>query len=305
MPGFGTPSHAVIGASDLAATAAFLRPFGFEVEARGVLPAAAAAALYGAEGPASEWRVGVPGAARGWLRLVEARRPPRPADTFDPRPFAIDLFTRDVEKSLEVGRDAGGRCSRVADHRFGPVTVREAEVRGPDGLVVTLLQLEKRRPSILDESPERLHSEVHSFVYSVRGSDALAPFWQEQLGLAKVTDAMFGGTTLSVALGLPEREIKARFLVFTDTGDRPIRVQFLEFLGEGGRPLASYPLYPGLYGLAFEVASLEDAIAGLPSAGFSAVAAVDAGILGPARAVSAAAPGDLRFELWQRDRSRA
>lgn len=297
---FSSPTHAVAGCSDLAATANFLRAFGFEIHAQGVLPAGAADALYGAQGAAAEWLLAVPGVSRGLLRLVASGRPARAAGTFDPRPFAIDLFSRDIERSLEIGRAAGGHCSPVADHKFGPMTVREAEIHGPDGLVVTLLQLPKRRPSALDTREDLLHSEVHSFVYSVRDTDQVAPFWQEQLGLSKVTDARFGGTTLSIALGLPERELAARFLVFTDERDQPVRVQFLEFLNEGGTPLPSFPLHPGLHALAFEVLDLESAMRALDAARFGQPVAVEGGVLGRARAVTASAPGDLRFELWQR-----
>jgi hypothetical protein len=296
-----SPTHAVIGCSDLGATAGFLTPFGFAVEARGSLPAAAARSLYGADGAAAEWRLAVPGVPRGYLRLVETRLAARPATTFDPRPFAIDLFTRDVQRSLAVARSGGARCSPIAEHKFGPIVVREAQAHGPDGLVVTLLELAKRRPSVLDAREDLLHSEVHSFVYSVRDSDAAAPFWQERIGLAKVTDAKFGGTSLSVSLGLPEREIAARFLVFTDEGDHPVRVQFLEFLGEGGTPLPSFPLHPGLHALAFEVGSLAEAMRALDGASFGEPVAAGGGVLGAARAVTASAPGDLRFELWERE----
>jgi catechol 2,3-dioxygenase-like lactoylglutathione lyase family enzyme len=241
----------------------------------------------------------VPGVAHGFLRLVETREAARALTAFDPRAFAIDLFTRDIERSLEVARDAGGHCSKIADHEFGPIVVREAEVHGPDGLVITLLHLHGRRPSVLDRREDLLHSEVHSFVYSVHDIDRIAPFWQETLGLRKVTDARFGGTSLSIAMGLEEREISARFVVFTDAADQPVRVQLIEFLAEGGHPAPSFPLHPGLHAVAFEVDDLPAAMSALSPARFGASTIAD-GVLGPARAVTGCAPGDLRFELWER-----
>jgi catechol 2,3-dioxygenase-like lactoylglutathione lyase family enzyme len=295
-----SPTHAVVGVSDPNATARFLEPFGFEVVARGELATATAERLYGLAGPCVEWRLAAPGAERGGVRLVQAPGPARTSGVFDHRAFAIDLFTRDIERSLAVGREAGARCSRIADHRFGPMLVREAEVHGPDGLVVTLLQSGPRRPSRLDAQPDALHSEVHSFVWSVADADEVARFWQERAGFKRVTDFSFGGTTLSIALGLDEREIRARFLVLIDAADHPIRMQLLQFLDEAASPVAGFPLAPGLHGVAFEVADLDAARAGLVAARFGEVAEVAGGTLGAARAIAGEAPGGLRFELWQR-----
>jgi catechol 2,3-dioxygenase-like lactoylglutathione lyase family enzyme len=177
--------------------------------------------------------------------------------------------------------------------------VREAEVHGPDHLILTLLQVDKRRPSLLDAEPDRLHSEVHSFVYSVREADRCIAFWQA-CGLKKVTDAPFGGTTLAIALGLPPREIRSRFVVFVDEADKPVRVQLLEFLGEGGELIPDWPLAGGLHAVAFEVEELEAACAALPTARFGDVVEYESAILGRARAVTGVGPGDQRFQIWQR-----
>jgi catechol 2,3-dioxygenase-like lactoylglutathione lyase family enzyme len=294
------PSRAVIGSSDLEASARFLAVFDLEVEARGEMPPAASEALYGLPGGAGEWILSAPGAATGGVRLVRTPHPARPAGTFDTRAFALDFYTRDITRSLARAREAGYAAGDVAEHRFGPAIVREAEVHGPDGITVTLLGLDTRRPSRLDREPERLHSEVHSFVWSVTDTDRVAAFWEREAGLRRVTDARFGGTTLSRALGLPEREIAARFLVLTDADDHPIRVQLIEFLvDETIRAIASLPLAAGPFGLAFDVPSLEGAVESLPGARFGAPVAVGSGPGAKGRAVAGAAPGELRFELWE------
>jgi catechol 2,3-dioxygenase-like lactoylglutathione lyase family enzyme len=295
------PSHVVVGCRDLGASARFLSVFGFEVTARGTLAAEAASALYGLDGAAEEWRLAVPGAATGWLRLVAAARTARAVSPFDLRAFAIDLFTRDVAQSIRLATEAGFECSKVAEHRYGPVLVREAKVHGHDHLILRLLQVGGQRPSRLDTQPERLHSEVHSFVYSVYDADRCAAFWQEACGLERVTDTRFGGTALSITLGLAEREIAARLVVFTDAADRPVRVRLLEFLGERGKLVDDWPLAGGLHAAGFEVADLAAAMRSLAGARFGEPMACESAVFGPARAVTGVAPGAQRFELWQRD----
>jgi hypothetical protein len=294
------PVHAIVGCSSLEAMAGFLSRFGFDVDGQGELSAEAARALYGLEDATPEWRLATPGASTGWLRLVKTPHAARAVTTFDRRAFAIDLFTRDIERSLVIAGEAGAEHSKVAEHKFGPMIIKEAEVHGPDGFIITLLQLDARRPSVLDQDPERLHSEVHSFVWNVEDSEKIAAFWQEQAGLKKVTDANFGGTTLSVALGIEEREVKARFMVLTDEADKPVRVQLIEFLGEEGKQVPGFPLAAGLFGLAFEVASLDEAKAALAGVSFGEPITVDSGVCAKSKAVACVAPGHLRFELWQK-----
>jgi catechol 2,3-dioxygenase-like lactoylglutathione lyase family enzyme len=294
------PSHAVVGCRDLAATARFLSAFGFEATARGTLAADVTRALYGLDDSAEEWRLAVPGAATGWLRLVAAGRAGRPASVFDARAFAIDLFTRDVAASVRLAEEAGFAHSKVVEHRLGPAVVREARIQGPDRVILTLLQVSSRQPSLLDAQPDRLHSEVQGFVYSVYDADRCAAFWQETCGLRRATDLRLGGTALSVTLGLAEREIPARSVVFTDAADQPVRVQLLEFLDEGGRLVDDWPLASGLFAVGFEVTDLEAEMRALPAARFGAPVSCVSAALGASRAVTGVAPGAQRFELWQR-----
>jgi hypothetical protein len=296
------PSHAVVGCCNLAATARFLSVFGFDVTSRGTLAAGAARSLYGLEDAAEEWRVAAPGAETGWLRLIATGRASRPASVFDPRAFAIDVFTRDLAASLRLAAEAGFPHSKAVEQRLGPVVVREARVQGPDRLILTLHQLDGRRPSLLDEKPARLHSEVHSFVYSVYDTDRCATFWQEACGLERVTDVRVGGTGFALTLGLVERVIAARLVLFTDAGDRPVRVQLLEFLGEGGKLVDDWPLAGGVHGVGFEVADLDAAMRELASVRFGEPVKCESAGLGPARAVTGVAPGAQRFELWERVR---
>ena len=137
---FPSPIDVVVGASDMEAVAEFLILFGFEKGPTGPLPADAAAALYGIDGPVVELVMAVPGAPRGRVRLVSTPNPARSYASFDARPFAIDLFTTDMDRSVALANGGGYHASPITDHNFGPVTIREVEITGPDKLVVTLLE---------------------------------------------------------------------------------------------------------------------------------------------------------------------
>lgn len=295
-----SPTHAVIGCSDLEASAEFLRRFGFTESEHDRLPAAAAAALYGLEMETEERVVRVPGAARGWLRLVATPVLARQVATLDNRAFAIDLFSTDLEASLEIAAAGGWPATPIATHQFGPLVIREVEIRGPDELILTLLETTARRPTILDAEPSRPHSELHALVWSVVGADEHLAFWQRKAGLVKVTDAVFESEGLGATLGLGAgRSVKARLIVLSDEADRPARFELIEFLGETAADHPSWPLAAGLHAPAFHVEDLEVAVAALqPEAIFGEILTLDTPLHRGATAVSGATEGGVRFELW-------
>ncbi len=295
-----SPSHAVVGATDLASSIAFLEIFGFEENGRGVLPSAASAALYGLDGAADEVQLGIPGAERGWIRLVGTTRPQRHFEPLDNRAFAVDLFSTNLERSIALAEEAGHRASPIATHQFGPISIREVEIAGPDHLIVTLLeQGVGRRPSVLDADSNRLHSELHAFVWSVKNTDDLLPFWQQKAGLETLTDAAFDSPDIGAVLGVPDREIKLRLVVLADDQSSPARLELIEFIGESAADHPNFPLCGGLHAPAFTVANLDDARSRLEGAEWSAVVELDSSLHPETRAVSSVAPGNLRFELWQ------
>ena len=294
-----SPSHAVIGVSDLRASIEFLRLFGYEKTGQSALPAAAAAALYGMDHEAGETVLTVPGAELGWLRLVDTVIMARNYGTLDSRAFAIDFFSTDLDHSVAMATEAGHHVSHVASYEFGPITIREVEISGPDGLIVTLLESPVKRPTILDQEPDRLHSELHALVWSVTDMEAKLPFWQQTVGFETVTDATFEGEEMAKVLGLPGKTIKARLAVMCDAESNPARLEMIEFLGEPVAQHPNWPLAAGLHAPAFTVDNLEAAMAALAGAFFSEVVEVDTPLHPLARAVTAEAPGHLRFELWQ------
>lgn len=295
-----SPRDVVVGATDPGRMVGFLELFGFGRVAEAPLPAAAAAALYGLEGPAAEILLTVPGADRGRVRVVATPHPCRSFAPFDPRPFAIDLFATDIEASVELARRNRFHASPVTTHRFGPAVIHEVEIHGPDGLVVTLLQPNLgRRSSILDRDPGRLHSEVHAFVWSESELDRLLGFWQEH-GLAKLTDAVLDTPGLGALVGVPDEEVSMRLTVLADAEARPIRVEFVDFIGRSGSRWPSLPLAGGLHAPAFEVDEIAAAAAALAPAAVGPGIEVDNAVHPEARAATVVTPGGQLVEIWGR-----
>ncbi len=295
-----SPIDVVVGASDMEAAARFLELFGFEMGPTAELPANAAKALYGIEDPVQELVMVVPGAARGRVRLVSTPNPARSFARFDARPFAIDLFSTDMEKSVALANAGGYHSSPVTIHRFGPVTIHEVEITGPDKVIVTLLQPSAgRRPTVLDDDPDRLHSEVHAFVWSDTDLDKHIGYFTDR-GLQTLMDAVLETPGLGALVGAPEEDIKMRLTVFADEEALPIRVEFVEFLGRASTPQPSLPLAAGLHAPAFEFDDLDAVIDGLAPAAIGEIVAVDTAVHPKMRAATAVTPGGQRFEVWGR-----
>lgn len=298
---FPSPIDVVVGASDMEAVAEFLILFGFEKGPSAPLPADAAAALYGIDGPVEELVMAVPGAPRGRVRLVSTPNPARSYAPFDARPFAIDLFTTDMDRSVALATGGGYHASPITDHHFGPVTIREVEITGPDRLVVTLLEPSAgRRPCVLDDDPARLHSEVHAFVWSDTNLDEHIGYWTDR-GLQTLMDVVMETPGLGALVGAPDEDVKLRLTVFADEPDaRPIRVEFVEFVGKPSTPQPTLPLAAGLLAPAFEFDDLDAAIPGLAPAEVGTIVAVNTAVHPKMRAATAVTPGGHRFEVWER-----
>jgi len=295
-----SPIDVVVGATDVEAAARFLETFGFYRGPTAALSEDAAKALYGLEDPVRELLMVVPGTHRGRVRLVSTPNPARSFARFDARPFAIDLFSTDMDQSIALAISGGYHSSPVTIHRFGPVTIHEVEITGPDKLIVTLLQPSAgRRPTVLDDDPERLHSEVHAFVWSDTDLDTHIGYWTDR-GLQKLMDAVLATPGLGTLVGAPDEDVKMRLTVFADGEARPIRVEFVEFLGKASTPQPSLPLAAGLHAPVFEFDDLDAVIDRLAPAEIGAIVTIDTAVHPKMRGATAVTPGGHRFEVWER-----
>jgi catechol 2,3-dioxygenase-like lactoylglutathione lyase family enzyme len=289
-----SPSHVAVGCTDLDATTRFLQAFGFQADGDAVLPAGVAAALYGADGPLPQRWLSVPQAARGRVRLVQAASPRAGRGPFDRGAHAIDLYTTDIARSVEQARQAGGRAGPTGSYRAGPLQVHEVKTHGPDGLALVFIQVDRRRPSVLDSAPDRLHSEVHSIVWTVDGADmeAALAFWRDTAGLSVLLDATLADPQISMFMELPRDEVTVRLALLADADVAPARLELLTFPDDRGAPPAT-TLHAGSFLPGFTVDDLDATMGRLRGATFGEVAALPGG----GRAVRGVAPGGVAFEL--------
>jgi hypothetical protein len=290
-----SPHHAVIGCSDLEVMTRYLSHFGQELRQEGELQEEAARELYGLERSCRQRILAAPGATSGWLRLVETPTPVQEVGPYDRGPLAIDFYTRNTARSLELVRQADGGHGETVAYEVGPLEVEETDTLGPDRLRIVFLQINRGRPSLLDSDPERLHSELHSIVWTVSSMDAALAPWVEAGGLTLLNDARIEGPTISRLLGLPRPEVPIRFVLAADQAQTPARLELIEFPEDEGANRATWPLAPGLHAAAFFVGDLDDAMEGLDAVELGTVVQ----IVGGGRAVSGVAAGGVRFELWE------
>jgi hypothetical protein len=294
------PLSAIVGATSPDAIVNIYRAFGFDVLGERAIAAPASRALYGLDGPTREIVMAPPGAARGWLHIVDTPNAGPHPGPYDNGPHAIDVYSRNVDDSARLANAAGSPSGPVARYQMGPFDVREVKTVGPDHLVSVFIEVQRRRPSVLDSDPARLHSEVHSAVWIVDRIDDVLPFWKEQAGLTLLLDATARETAVGRFMGLPREDTPVRLAVLADDTSAPIRFEFVEFPEETGGAFATWPLRGGLHAVGFGAEHLEAAIAAMPGASFGPIVERPVGLSGrPARAVAGVGPQGTRFEVWE------
>lgn len=292
---FSSPTGAVVGATNVAAMVRFFEVFGFTPSAESDLPARAARALYGVERTLEDILLTMAGSDRGTVRVVGPVKGALPADEYDTGAYAIDLYTRDLDASLDVVHAAGYDHGPVGHVELGPIVMDEAHVHGPDGLRLVLTESERPWTSRLDSDPSALHSEGNSLIWAVDSIAAALEFWRGLLGVTVPFDIPVAHPELTRCMGLSESEVPLRIAMVCDEALAPMRMELLEFVGKRGRPRPAWPLYAGLHGPAFEVDDLTSARTVLSSAGADVGDVVE---VGARRGCSAMAPGGVRFEVW-------
>jgi hypothetical protein len=295
-----SPTHCIVGASHLDAACRFLSVFGFNTRTDDLLSWEASATLYGLNGPARQATMRPRGPnGFSWIRVVETPQHAPAVGPYDHGPHAIDLYTRDIVRSVAMARSAGAECGEIAHYAVGPLQIAEAKVVGPSHIVLVFIQVDRRRPSLLDHDEERLHSDLHSAVWTVPSIDAIKAFWTRGLGFTQLLDARIVDPKVASFMQLPRPDSPLRLLVVADAAQRPARVEFIEFPEDQGEPApVDRPMPAGLYALGFTSSDLGADMSGLPDLSWSAV--VPARMAGsPHQVVTGVAPGGVRVELWQ------
>lgn len=289
-----SPTFVTIGASNIEGTARFFQTFGFVRVSGNRVGAFPARELYGLPDATTEGVLEMPGALQGYVRLVESALEAVEGGPLDRGPHAVDLYVRDMTLALEIVKNTHATIGPVAAYSVGPMSIKECKCVGPDGLALVLIEVNKRRPSVLDSAANLLFSEVHSAVAVVDSIDAAAPFWKSA-GLKVVLDATFAEPTVAEFMHLPSPDTKLRLALFADDAQLPIRLEMIEFpeaIGRNAPMIDARPLRPGRFLFGFDVANVGQAIAALGGAEYTKICRVTGG-----HAAVGVAPGGVGFEL--------
>ena len=307
LPAVDGFTEVVAGVADLAPWEAAADVLGWAVRQRGVAEAGELA-FWGVDGAAETLTVGNPGADRGTLRLVRFRTPGpevRPdADAWDTGGlFDANVRVRDLDAVLAGLGGLGWRpVTAPVRFVFGPFTVREALVRGPDGVVLALV--EREAPPLEGWPHLRVASRLFNSTQTVRSLDAALAFYQGVLGFQTYLahdgpSPPPGANVLGLDAETAQRVVR-RVRIVHPAARNDGSVELIEFVGHPGRDLATRAARPGrgLLALRFpcgDVAALAERLA---EAGHPPVA-------GPANvggrpALAVHAPDGARLEFFQR-----
>jgi len=230
----GSATHVLLGATDPAATRVFFSAFGFVDD--DLNPGSMVRGL----------------GHRTELVITEADAGRRLVD-YDLGPRGLDLYTTDLDRSLDIAADAGADVGPIGVVEIGPMLMRQATVWGPDGIPLVLIENSSRRASLLDDYPDELHSEVHSLVWAVADRDAESAWWLEH-GTTKGMDLAFDHPAVAEFMRLPD-QVELQMVMLANEANDPIRFEVLEFTGDGGA--AFEPGKAGIQAVGFTVSGAE------------------------------------------------
>jgi hypothetical protein len=251
-----SPHHVVMTVANLEAQCGLWEALGFVRGSVVPVPAAAAMTLYGHEGDTRElvlsrpedWTgshdltgpnsaalrdpsvdpfpTGKPG--RGSLRLVETANPGPVRSPFAPGPEALDVYVRDLAATIATAEVSAVSVRPSLTLPLGPITMRQQMLMGVDGARCTLVEIERRRPSLLDSYPDAANSEISSLIIVTANHEVSEAFWLGA-GLRKHSDISLDLEAVSTMMGLPRHE-PVRMTLLGDEAISPMRLEFLQFV---------------------------------------------------------------------------
>ena len=298
IAGTVTTDHAIVGCSDLSASVTFFEAQGFTELGRHSVDATAAAALYGLAADTEQIVMGVPGATSGLIRLVATPLAAPDRGDFHRGGHALDVYSTNVSNSCAASTAAGYTTGTMADYRFGPVQLQQAQTLGPDEIPLVFVGIDHRLPSVLDSQPERLHSELHSMVATVDDIDAETTFWTAVVGLQLKSRFPIDVPAVSEFMMLP-RHAPITMSVMTGPEAAPPRFELMAFTEAPGALVSGRPLVPGALAIGVRVEDVAAAATVLASAGATVHPVVTApGLDGyPEAAAWATSPAGADMEL--------
>jgi catechol 2,3-dioxygenase-like lactoylglutathione lyase family enzyme len=231
-------SEVVIGATDVEEMVAFFARFGFEPIGQREIAREESRAVFGLDAARTATSVAASGAPSPSLLIVPTPHDGAAVTGWSVGPRALDIYTADLDRTLEIARTSGCPVSPVGQMSAGPMTMRQAMVTGPGGAQVVFVESTHRRSSILDGDESRLHSEPHSVVWAVGDHAAEVTWWttggwtssgEWAAGFQAGNTIAFSEPTICDELGLPERPTPIRMTMLSDEAVAPLRLELMTF----------------------------------------------------------------------------
>jgi catechol 2,3-dioxygenase-like lactoylglutathione lyase family enzyme len=299
-----SPHHVVLTVANLEAQCGLWEALGFVRGSVADVPTPAALALYGHEGETRELVLSRPQDWTGSLRLVQTSEPGPVRSPFAPGPEALDVYVRDLATTMAIAEGSAVSVRPSLTLALGPITMRQQMLMGVDGARCTLVEIERRRPSLLDVHPDAATSEVSSLIIVTADHDESEAFWLAA-GLQKHSDISLDLEAVSTMMGLPRHE-PVRMTLLGDEAISPMRLEFLQFVNvkssDAGPALDMSSAPHGAPSPVFMVDNIEDEAAAL-----CALGATLGGITNYESASGMVAqavlfdPSGIRFELHLRN----
>lgn len=236
---------AVVGVTDFAPHLAFFcGELGFEVASAGVVPADAAARLWGRAEDVEVRMLTAAGADTGRIHLVRVAEPVAPAGhphTLDLGLAGLNLYTRDIEAACDRLQAAGYPwLSRPVTYQVplaqGRVSVTEGICLGPEGVGVVFVQpAAARGTTAWRVDPERRFTELTSVAAHVPDLEAELRFWgPDGLGLTVGYDVAFRSPGLAEMADLPpDGRVRLAFITGAEGGTARVELLRIEAARRG------------------------------------------------------------------------
>lgn len=257
--------------------------------------------------------IGNPGAARGYVRLVEFDGKPAPLIRPNDQAwdtgglFDFNMRVADMEASREQLMLRGwSAASDPVQFSFGPYVVKEWIPRGPDSVRIAII--ERVSPPLEGWPHIKSFSRAFNATMIVGDIADARRFWKEGLGFTSYLEHRSASEKAGPnVLGIPHNlapEIVRDVSILHPEGKNEGSIELLAFEGAAGADFSARTDMPnrGLARLRFPVAGLAALTKKLTSMGYQ-VSAIAAGLplsrVGTVNVAVATAPGGAKIEFYE------
>jgi catechol 2,3-dioxygenase-like lactoylglutathione lyase family enzyme len=206
--------------------------------------------------------VGRAGARVGLVRLMQftprsRRFVHQDAELWDIGVFYLHTLVDDIDRRYDELRARGYEffgSQTVWQVPEQNRTIKEALFRGPDGLIIDILQYEIFTSRPAEKQPK--YSEIATSARVVKEIEKLLAFYRDMLGYRVIKDQVPGNKQLDTLLRLPP-DSRIRVVHLARGNDPMGKIELVEFLNVKGRELVARPTDIGPFMLSFGVEDVD------------------------------------------------